>query len=525
MAVTPQDLDKTNAPVPATSPYGTGKNSTAPELRDGTPIDSTTYNQNNNGLLVALLRAAGITPSGIVDNADISQVAQAIQSAIAKGNFVEDLTQVGTPNTIVLSSFRDAGNTYNLTHPIAVLQDKQQFRFVAAQTNTSSAVTLQGSQLLVAKNIIGVQAGDISAGTLYIATYNASTDDFTIRPEIFVPVQDNILDNGDFIIAQRGTTFNASTTFTNTDGNYTLDRWKVIDSRAGSDVVDVTQTTLASELPAGARAAWKAVHQRQNEQAGLVQYIDSDKTRTLLNQDVSLSFEIYNSDSVTRNFRAAILTWQGTADDMPNDPVSTWQTAANLGFATNFTTENTTTALTANATSWNRFTINGVNLATVDANDNPRTINNLAVVICTDEGMANGYEWRVTKAKLDKSSISTAWKEKDFQIEYDNCTLWCYSSYTLGVMAGTPAQAENDIYGDHTDRLTIMHPQPLKREPTTPTRVFAPNTGAEGVGSDAAGNNTGTVTLNRDSSKLFQVNPCTSTAGGRWVHYFSTCDL
>jgi hypothetical protein len=70
-----------------------------------------------------------------------------------------------------------------------------------------------------------------------------------------------------------------------------------------------------------------------------------------------------------------------------------------------------------------------------------------------------------------------------------------------------------------------MHPQPLKRPPTTPTRVFAPSTGAEGVGSDAGGNNTGSVNVNRDSSKLIQVNPCTSTAGGRWIHYFTTCDL
>jgi hypothetical protein len=414
MAVTPQDLDNTNAAITATSPYGTGKDSSAPETLDGTPIKASTYNQNNNGLNVALLRAAGIIPSGIVDNADVSQVAQAIQSAIAKGNLVEDLTQAGTPNTIVLSSFRDAGNTYNLTHPVAVLQDKQQFRFVAAQTNTSSSATLQGSQLLVAKNIIGIQAGDISAGTLYIATYNAATDDFTIKPEIFVPVQDNILDNGDFTIAQRGTNFTAATTFTNLDGNHTLDRWKVIDSRAGSDVVDITQTTLASELPAGARAAIKLVHQRQNEQAGIVQYIDYDTTRTLLNQDTSLSFELYNSDSVTRNFRAAILTWQGTVDDMPNDPISTWQTAANLGFATNFATENTTTTLPANATSWNRFTIKGVNIDTASTN-------NLAVVIWTDEEMSNGYEWRVTKIKLEQSSICTAWKAKTFQEEYISC--------------------------------------------------------------------------------------------------------
>ena len=418
MSTTPQDFSNFTPAVTATSPYGTGKNNTtiAPAPKNGTEIDIKWFDQLFNGTVVPLLRAAGIVPSGTVDNADISQVAQAIQSAIAKGNFVEDLTQAGTPDNIVLSSFRDAGNTYNLTHPVAVLQDKQQFRFVAAQTNTSDAVTLQGSQLLAAKNLIGVQAGDISAGTLYIATYNASTDDFTIRPEIFVPVQDNILDNGDFIIAQRGTAFDAATTFTNTDGNYTLDRWKVIDSRTNSDVVDITQTTLASELPAGARAAMKLVHQRQNHQAGIVQYIDYDTTRTLLNQNTSLSFEIYNSDSVTRNFRAAILTWQGTVDDMPNDPVSTWQTAANLGFATNFTTENTTTTLTANATSWNRFTINGANIDTANTN-------NLAVVIWTDETMANGYEWRATKVKLEKSSIATAWKARSYADEFSNCSI------------------------------------------------------------------------------------------------------
>ena len=453
MATTPQNFSKFTTAVTATSPYGTGKNNTtvAPAPKDGTEIDIKWFDQLFNGTVVSLLRAAGIVPSGTVDNADISQVAQAIQSAIAKGNFVEDLTQAGTPNTIVLSSFRDAGNTYNLTHPVAVLQDKQQFRFVAAQTNTSDAVTLEGSQLLAAKQITGVQAGDISAGTLYIATYNASTDDFTIRPEVFVPVQDNILDNGDMIIAQRGTTFDAGTTFTNTDGNYTLDKWKVIDSRAASDVVDITQTTLASELPAEARAAWKAVHQRQNEQAGLVQYIDYDTTRTLLNKDVSLSFEIYNSDSVTRNFRAAIVSWQGTADDMPNDPVSTWQTAASLGFATNFTTENVTTALTANATSWNRFTINNVNIDTANTN-------NLAVVIWTDETMSNGYEWRATKVKLEQSSIATAWKSKSVNKENIACqSVFATDGGILGFYRMT---------ADPTQRLNYIYPTTMARIPT-----------------------------------------------------------
>lgn len=228
-------------------------------------------------------------------------------------------------------------------------------------------------------------------------------------------VNDNIADNGDFIIAQRGGSFTSATTVTNDDGNYTLDRWKVGNSAGTTGVIDVSQITDPADLPAGARAGISLLHQQADKQAYIAQYYDANTTRTLLNKDVSLSFEIYNSDSVTRNFRAAILAWKGTADNMPFYPVTTWQTANDLVFDGNFTIENTTTALTTNATSWNRFAINGVNIDTANTN-------NLAVVIWTDEEMPNGYEWRATKVKLEQSSIATAWKAKTFNIEKGNCT-------------------------------------------------------------------------------------------------------
>lgn len=227
-------------------------------------------------------------------------------------------------------------------------------------------------------------------------------------------VNDNLADNGDFIIAQRGTLFTSSTTFNNDDGNYTFDRFKVGNSAGTTGVINVSQITDPANLPDGARAATSLLHQQADKQAYIAQYYDNDTTKTLLNKDVSLSFEIYNSDSVTRNFRAAILSWQGTADNMPFYPVTTWQTANDLIFDGNFTIENTTTALTANATSWNRFTINGVNIDTANTN-------NLAVVIWTDEEMPNAYEWRATKVKLEQSSIATTWKAKTFNEEYRAC--------------------------------------------------------------------------------------------------------
>ncbi len=226
-------------------------------------------------------------------------------------------------------------------------------------------------------------------------------------------INDNLADNGDFPIAQRGTSFTSATPFTNGDANHTLDRWKVGNSAGTTGVIDISQITDPADLPDGARAAMSLLHQQADKQAYIAQYYDAGTTRTLLNKDASLSFEIYNSDSVTRNFRAAILSWQGTADTMPFYPVTTWQTANDLVFATNFTIENTTTTLTANATSWNKFTINGVNIDTASTN-------NLAVVIWTDEEMPNSYEWRVTKIKLEQSSIATAWKAKSIAEEEKN---------------------------------------------------------------------------------------------------------
>jgi hypothetical protein len=227
-------------------------------------------------------------------------------------------------------------------------------------------------------------------------------------------VNDNLADNGDFIIAQRGKLFTSTTTFTNDDSNYTFDRYKVGNSAGTTGVIDVSQITDPADLPDGARAAISLLHQQADKQAYIAQYYDNDTTKTLLNKDVSLSFEIYNSDSVTRNFRAAILSWQGAADNMPFYPVTAWQTANDLIFDGNFTIENTTTTLTANATSWNRFTINGVNIDTANTN-------NLAIVIWTDEEMPNSYEWRATKIKLEQSSIATAWKAKSVTDEYKQC--------------------------------------------------------------------------------------------------------
>ena len=54
----------------------------------------------------------------------------------------------------------------------------------------------------------------------------------------------NFIINGDFSVAQRGTSFTAATTPANDDDEYLLDRWLVLSD--GDDIVDVTQGTDGS---------------------------------------------------------------------------------------------------------------------------------------------------------------------------------------------------------------------------------------------------------------------------------------
>ncbi len=295
------------------------------------------------------------------------------------------------------------GVLYETSYHLAYLYQSGVPEYNAATTYYAGDIVRGDSTSFIYKSLVNDNVGNALTSASWLLCGDLATG----------LVNDNLADNGDFIITQRGTTFTASTTFTNDHGNYTLDRWKVGNSAGTTGVIDVSQITNLADLPDGARAGISLLHQQADKQSYIAQYYDNDTTKTLLNKDVSLSFEIYNSDSVIRNFRAAILSWQGTADNMPFYPVTTWQTANDLIFDSNFTIENTTTALTANATSWNRFAINGVNIDTANTN-------NLAVVIWTDETMSNGYEWRVTKIKLEQSSIATAWKAKTIAEEESN---------------------------------------------------------------------------------------------------------
>src|SRR3990167_2953323 len=81
----------------------------------------------------------------------------------------------------------------------------------------------------------------------------------------------NALINGDFRVAQRGTSFTGATTPANSDDTYLLDRWILLSD--SNDIVDVTQVT--TPVPTGAYAAIGLDVETANAKFAILQVIEA----------------------------------------------------------------------------------------------------------------------------------------------------------------------------------------------------------------------------------------------------------
>lgn len=180
----------------------------------------------------------------------------------------------------------------------------------------------------------------------------------------------NLIINGDFSVAQRGTSFTSATWRTNADDSYLLDRWLLLSD--GNDIVDVTQVSGAFSR---SRYALQAEVETANKRFGFCQIVEANTCIPLRGQKISVSFAAKTASSkVINNVRVAVLEWTGTADTVTSDVVANW--ASNLTFATNWAALNTPANL-ALTTSEQTFKVENL---TVGA-----SCNNLAVFVWVDD--------------------------------------------------------------------------------------------------------------------------------------------
>ena len=263
----------------------------------------------------------------------------------------------------------------------------------------------------------------------------------------------NRLINGDFDIAQRGTSF-TSTSSANNDDTYTLDRWYILSD--GNDAIDVTQTTT---VPTGAQNSIGLDVETINKKFGIAQIIEASNCFDVIGGNVTLSFQAKVS-SVTKldNIKCAIVAWSGTADTVTSDIISAWGAeGTNPTLIANATYENTPANLNV-TTSFASYS--------VTANIDTASTKNIIVFIWSDvTDTTLGDFLYITNVQLESGSTATSFDYRPYGTELALCQRYFISTRTSsqnGAMQIT-GQAVN------TSRIVfsgIQFPVVMRNSPT-----------------------------------------------------------
>jgi hypothetical protein len=223
----------------------------------------------------------------------------------------------------------------------------------------------------------------------------------------------NRLINGDFDIAQRGTSF-TSTSSANNDDTYVLDRFYILSD--GNDIVDVTQTTT---VPTGAKYSIGLDVETVNKKFGIAQIIENANCYDAIGGNVTISFQAKVSATANLdNIKCAIVAWSGTADTVTSDIISAWGA------------EGTNPTLIANATYENTPANLGVTTSfatySVTANVDTASTSNIILFIWSDvTTTALGEFLYITNVQLEKGSTATSFDYRPYGTELALTQRYC----------------------------------------------------------------------------------------------------
>ena len=232
----------------------------------------------------------------------------------------------------------------------------------------------------------------------------------------------NHIINGNFSVAQRGTSF-TSTDSLNNDDTYTLDRWYIVSD--GNDVIDVSQET--STIPTNGKYAISLDVETANKKFGIAQIIEGQHCTGLIGEEVTLSFKAKVSNtSKLDNVKAAIIAWSSTEDAVTSDVVSAWgNEGTNPTLASNLTYENTPANLSV-TTSYATYSVT----ATIDTS----STTNIVVFIWSDvTDTTAGHFLYITDVQLERGSNATPFEHRTFTDEKNNCLRYFYALFPKGI--------------------------------------------------------------------------------------------
>jgi hypothetical protein len=223
----------------------------------------------------------------------------------------------------------------------------------------------------------------------------------------------NVLHNGEFRVAQRGTgPFTSVTTFTSNDGTYQLDRWYTLTEDA-SGVVAVSQTT---DAPAGRLNSIGLQIKTANRKFGIAQIIEQSYGVHLTGMATSLSFKMRVTNATKlNNVKAAVFAWTGPTDTVTRDLVSSWGAGGTTPtWAANLTVENTISTFTP-TTSWATYKSENFTIDTAG-------MKNIVVFIWSDVKDTTVDDWLyITDVQLEMGAAATDFECVPLDIEQNRC--------------------------------------------------------------------------------------------------------
>jgi hypothetical protein len=262
----------------------------------------------------------------------------------------------------------------------------------------------------------------------------------------------NKLINGDFRVAQRGTSFVSGA---NNDDTYNLDRWTILSD--GNDVVDITRAT---DAPTDGLYSIGLDVETANKKFGIIQFIEQQNITGIQNKTVWLSFKAKTTGSSISNVKAVVLSWTGTADTVTSDVVSAWGAdGVTPTWATNWTAENTPANLNVTG-SWADYRVE----ALVDT----ASVKNLAVFIwCDDTSTTVGDFLYITNVQLEQNYQPTPFEQRPIGVELQLCQRYYYRRYANDASLVTNASDNGYVQSANYARFGFIYPVTMRIAPTS----------------------------------------------------------
>jgi hypothetical protein len=286
-----------------------------------------------------------------------------------------------------------------------------------------------------------ITSAKIVDGTIVNADINASAAiaGTKLSGITFPPAFKNAIINGDFAVAQRGTSFTSSA---NNDDVYTLDRWYILSD--GNDAIDVTQETTT--VPTNQLTAIALDVETANKKFGIAQIIEQKNCVGLIGNTVTLSFKAkVSSTTKLDNVKCAIVAWSGTADTVTSDIISAWGAeGTNPTLIANATYENTPANLNV-TTSYATYSVS----AAVDTS----STKNIIVFIWSDvtDTTAGDFLY-ITDVQLEKGSAASDFEFLPIDVSLARCQRY-YEKFLAETVAGC---INNTCMAVTTDTLGVM---------------------------------------------------------------------